>query len=296
MQSLYLTAILIFLASSSVTDPPLDLPTIEQTTKESEEKAISEDIEMRRQLTPAAAEALCAQAAAASSPVCEALEQQILASVVRLWVRGPSVDDHTQHTDSIGHGTVVAGRYLVTHNHFRVDIAFLEQVPHNGGAAVSIYRASGEKIVVEAPPNIFTVVYEDRETLVLDSGTVEDKGFFEANGVQSARLSTLHEIRLGPGTHVAQVDWDGERAHIDWVAVNKVVTEEGTPRLILSHGVSIGASGGGIFWNGYHIANNWMLNEALGADGTVLRQVTTAALNSEAAATYSRPSQNGSKF
>jgi hypothetical protein len=99
MQSLYITAILIFLASASVIDPTSELPTIEQTTKESEEKVISEGIEMRQQLTPTTAEALCAQAAAASSPVCETLEQQILASVVRLWVRGPAVDDHTQHSD-----------------------------------------------------------------------------------------------------------------------------------------------------------------------------------------------------
>jgi hypothetical protein len=241
---------------------------------------------MGQQLTPTTAEALCAQAATASSPICKTLEQQILASVVRLKVRGPAVDDHTQHTDGIGHGTVVAGRYLVTHNHFRVDIAFLEQMPHNGSAAVSLYRASGEKIVVEAWPDVFTIVYEDKETLVLDFGTVGDKGFFEANGLQSARLNTWHEIRLGPGMHVAQVDWDGERAHIDWVAVDKIVTQEGTPRLVLSNGVSGGASGGGIFWNGYHIANTWSLIETVGADGTVLRQVTIAALNSEAVATY----------
>jgi NADH:ubiquinone oxidoreductase subunit B-like Fe-S oxidoreductase len=86
--------------------------------------------------------------------------------------------------------------------------------------------------------------------------------------------------------HVAQVDWDGERAHIDWVVVDKIITQEGTPRLILSNGVLNGASGGGIFWNGYHIANNWSLIEMVGADGTVLGQVTTAALNSEAVATY----------
>jgi hypothetical protein len=286
MQSLYLIAILIFLASASVIAPTLELPAIEQTTKESEEKNNSANIEIRQQLTPTTAEALCAQAATASSPICETLEQKILASVVRLWIRGPAVDDHTQHTDSIGHGTVVAGRYLVTHNHFQVDIAFLEQMPHNGAAAVSLYRASGERIVVEALPNVFTIVYEDRETLVLDFGIVEDKGFFETHGLQSARLSTWHEIRLGPEMHVAQVDWDGERAHIDWVAVNKIVTQEGTPRLVLSNGVSRGASGGGIFWNGYHIANNWSLIETVGADGNVLRQVTIAALNSEAAATY----------
>jgi hypothetical protein len=52
------------------------------------------------------------------------------------------------------------------------------------------------------------------------------------------------------------------------------------------HGVLGGASGGGIFWNGYHIANNWTLVEMIGADGTILRQMTTAALNSEAVAAY----------
>ena len=286
MQSLHLKAILILLACASVMASASDMPAIGQTTNEPMEKVISDSFGARQQRTPITAEDLCAQAALASSLTCETLGQQILASVVRLSVRGPAVDDHTQHTDGIGHGTVVAGRYLVTHNHFRVDIAFLEQMPHNGSAAVSLYRASGERIVVEAWPDVFTIVYEDKETLVLDFGTVGDKGFFEANGLQSARLSTWREIRLGPGMHVAQVDWDGERAHIDWVAVNKIVTQEGTPRLVLSHGVLGGASGGGIFWNGYHIANNWSLIETVGADGTVLRQVTTAALNSEVVATF----------
>lgn len=286
MQSLHLTAILIFLASASVIAPTLELPAIEQTTKEAEEKDNSEGIVMRQQLTPTTAEALCSQAATVSLLICETLEQQILASVVRLKVRGPAVDDHSQHTSGIGYGTVVAGRYLVTHNHFRVDIAFLEQMPDNGAAAVSLYRASGEKIVLEAPPDVFTVAYEDRETLVLDFGTIEDKGFFEANGLQSARLSTWQKIQLRPGMHVAQVDWDGERAHIDWVGVDKIITHEGTPRLILSNGVSNGASGGGIFWNRYHIANNWSLIETVGADGTILDQVTIAALNTEAVATY----------
>ena len=286
MQSLHLKAILILLACASVMASALDLPAIGQRTNKPMEKGFTESFETRQQRTPITAEDLCAQAALASSLTCETLEQQILASVVRLSVRGPAVDDHGQYADSIGHGTVVAGRFLVTHNHFPVDVAFLEQVPHNGAAAVSLYRASGEKIVLEALPDVFTVVYEDRETLVLDFGTIEDKGFFEAKGLQSARLSTWPEIQLGPGMHVAQVDWDGERAHIDWVAVDKIVTQEGTPRLVLSHGVSRGASGGGVFWNGYHIANNWSLVESIGTNGTVLSQVTVAALNSEAVATY----------
>ncbi len=55
--------LLIFLASASVIAPTLELPAIEQTAKEAEEKDNSEGIVMRQQLTPTTAEALCSQAA-----------------------------------------------------------------------------------------------------------------------------------------------------------------------------------------------------------------------------------------
>jgi negative regulator of sigma E activity len=42
-----------------------------------------------------------------------------------------------------------------------------------------------------------------------------------------------------------------------------------------------GASGGGVFWNGNHIAINWQTVRLLEEDGEVLEQFSTVALNSD---------------
>jgi hypothetical protein len=82
---------------------------------------------------------------------------------------------------------------------------------------------------------------------------------------------------------VAQIDWDGATAHVEWVVIEDVVMNDGTPRLELANAVMRGASGGGVFWNGYHIANNWSQATTYDANsGAVTRQYSVAALNSTA--------------
>ncbi len=224
---------------------------------------------------------LCATPAPAIVETCLALEHQILASVVRLEVRSPAVASDGRWAGGKGHGTIMDGRYVVIHNHFSVPLSSLKNAENNGGTAVSLFKANGEKILLEAPPTVFTVVVEDPGTLVLDFGTNEaGQGFFEALGLPSARFKTWQNFQLEPGVEVAQVDWDGTQAHVDWVQVSDILVEDGTPTLELDNALTLGASGGGVFWQGFHIANNWSTVSVHNESGAVVREYSNAALNS----------------
>ena len=175
----------------------------------------------------------------------------------------------------------MAGRYVVIHDHFSVPLSSLKNAENNGGTAVSLFKANGEKILLEALPTVFTVVVEDPETLVLDFGTNEaGQGFFEGLGLPSARFRTWQNFQLESGVEVAQVDWDGTQAHGDWVQVGDILVEDGTPTLELDNALTLGASGGGEFWQGFHIANNWSTVTVHNDSGAVVREYSKAALNS----------------
>lgn len=246
------------------------------------EVADQEDSPVRQPPTQAATnDLLCANPPPAVEQTCGALERQILASVVRLEVRGPNVNDDGRWAGGIGYGTIMDGRYLVTHNHFSIPLSTLKNVESNGAAAVSMYKANGEMIMLEAPPTVFTVVVEAPETLVLDFGTNDaGQGFFETLGMPSAGFKAWQHLTLQQGTEVAQIDWDGTTARVDWVRVNNFSIVDGTPTLELDNFVTPGASGGGVFWRGYHIANNWATVTVLNETGSVVRQYSRTALNS----------------
>jgi hypothetical protein len=212
---------------------------------------------------------------------CKELEQLILASTVRiewnLWVKDDS-DGKYSRVDRISHGTVKEGRYLVTHNHAEVLQSDARYKQFN---RVSVFTSDGIPIWPKGPVDTLEVVVEDDETLVLDFGKCGDQGLFARWGISSAEFSAWDSVSLQPGTEVAQVVWNGSQAYVDWVTIDDVITERGTPRLELDSLVTSGASGGGVFWNGYHIANNWYLAMAYADDrGAIPRQYSVAALNS----------------
>lgn len=214
----------------------------------------------------------CANPTAEIATNCNALVQQILASTVRIEFHGPS--------GGIGHGTVIGGRYLVTHNHYPVSAAALANSGNGEVTAVSVFKANGDIILLKAPLTYFTVVTDAPETLVLDFKAYGGVGFFDSLGVPSAESKTLDALMLQPDMEVAQIDWDGATAHVDWVQVTAVHTEDNTSYLELNNFVQQGASGGGVFYEGYHIANNWFRSTDRAAEtGEVLRQVSVAALN-----------------
>ena len=216
---------------------------------------------------------------------CAELEEQILAATVRIelhrWQEAEGV--RGEHIDGgIGHATVKDGRYLITHNHFSMPLDSIEGTVAGEQIRISIYKANGEAIIDSAKPSTFTIVAEDSETVVLDFGEYVDEGLFAMLGIPSAQFSSWQALSLAPGMEVAQINWDNETAHVEWVQIKQVVTSDGTPYLELDNGVIKGASGGGVFWNGLHIGNNWTnttIQEATG--GAVLDAFSAAALNSE---------------
>jgi hypothetical protein len=220
----------------------------------------------------------------ANASTCAALVEQILATTVRIelrrWLeeegkRGDYIDG------GIGHATVKDGRYLVTHNHFGIPLDSIEGIAGEQ-IRISVYRANGDIILDNVRPSAFSIVAQDSEAVVLDFGAYAGDGLFAMLGIPSAQFQNWQSLSLVPGMEVAQINWDNETAHVEWVNIKSVTTRDGTPRIVLDYGVIKGASGGGIFWNGFHIGNNWtstkiqMIN-----DGTVLDAFSAAALNSD---------------
>lgn len=209
-------------------------------------------------------------------------EQQILSATVRFvvesWMIRP--DEKGYNVDrTMGHGTVMAGRYLVTHNHFDVPLSLLNRPgDQDSSSALFLYDSQGE-LLHRGPFADFRLAYRDTETLVF---VHEEADFFTRLGVSSASFSTWTRLALEPGTEVAQVDWDSVVARVDWVNIEEAYLQDGTPRLVLDDGVLPGASGGGIFYEGVHIANNWRFSEQIDGSGSIVDVVTEAALNSAA--------------
>jgi hypothetical protein len=209
------------------------------------------------------------------------MEKQILASTVRLeWrflMKTLANDENTVVDAGMGHGTVQGGRYVVTHNHMGVTFSEPETAPR---VRVSVYTSQGEPIWRDAPLSTISVAGEYTETLVLDFGLYGEKGLWEALGFPSAEFRSWDSIHLQPGTEVAQVNWDGERAFVEWVLVDRVIMGEGLPRIELASRAESGASGAGVFLDGYHIANTWIRITSRRESGTILGHHTVAALNS----------------
>jgi len=215
---------------------------------------------------------------------CADLEAQILAATVRIelhrWQeaegkRGKRIDG------GIGHATVKDGRYLVTHNHFPMSLDSIEGLAGEQ-IRITIYKADGEVIIESAQSSAFTIVFEDSETVVLDFGEYVGEGLFAMLGIPSAEFYDWQTVSLAPGMEVAQINWDNETAHVEWVNIKSVLTSDGTPRIELDNGVIKGASGGGIFWNGVHIGNNWTSTTVQEVnEGAVLDTFSAAALNAE---------------
>jgi hypothetical protein len=210
------------------------------------------------------------------------IEQQILKSTVRILVQSLTVkadESGYEIDDTLGHATVMGDRYLVTHNHFDIPLSIRPQggEPDTYGQ-VLLYNAVGD-LVFKGPLSDFELVREDKETLVF---AYKEGGLFEKLGFAPAEFVDWTSVSFRPGMEVAQVDWDGLTTRVDWATIQEVDIEDGVPRLVLNDGAIPGASGGGIFFGGAHVANNWRLEEQVGPQGEVVSELTTVALNSTA--------------
>jgi hypothetical protein len=203
----------------------------------------------------------------------EAQAQRILASTVRLEFHGPG---------DIGHATVVGGRYLITHNHYSLSGEALSRGGDGHISAISVLKANGDVILLKAPTSYFSVAFIAPESLVLDFFDYNGVGFFDSVGVPSVESVPLAGLNIRPGSEVAQIDWNMSEALVIWTRVAAIHKGGDTPFVELDSFVEQGASGGGVFFNGVHIANNWSRNTDRQAEtGEVLRQYSLAALNTE---------------
>jgi hypothetical protein len=81
---------------------------------------------------------------------------------------------------------------------------------------------------------------------------------------------------------IAQIDWDGNSTHIDWVTIDATNTKADTPIINVSNCILKGASGGGVYWQGQHIGNNWSRTDKCDS-GLVSGEevISTVALNTQ---------------
>ncbi|MCP4283223.1 MAG: hypothetical protein GY792_02045, partial [Gammaproteobacteria bacterium] len=194
---------------------------------------------------------------------CDRLEQQILAVTIRIemhtWV---TFGGHNKPITTESHATILDGKYLVTHNHFKYSLTeqVLEYGEQKGYTGVSIRTTGGNLLLENAPLASFSIVHEEPETLVLAFVDENGTGLFERHGLSSAQFAAWGSISWQPGMELAQIDWDGDTAHVDWVLVENLGLDNNSPQIQVNNFPKKGCSGGGIFWNGTHVGNNWAKN------------------------------------
>jgi hypothetical protein len=222
--------------------------------------------------------------------LCANLEADNLAVTVRIEMHAQYNLQGSSYTKiHPSHATILAGRYLVTHNHFKFRLNATALKGEEGYFAITLRRADGTLILDEAPLSAFKVVHQDPQTLVLEFLNAKGEGLFAAQGLPSADFINWQAITLQPGAELAQIDWNGKQAHVDWVQIDRLDLENSVPQLQVNNFARFGCSGGGVFWNGQHIGNNWARNiEEDSSTNEITRRYSIIALNSVAVANFER--------
>jgi hypothetical protein len=215
---------------------------------------------------------------------CRHIEDQILATTIRIEMSGWHLVGGQRLEISKGgksHATIVGGRYLVTHNHFGYSLTETAPMDGEGYTGISLRKMDGTLILDNAPLSIFSIIREDAQTLVLEFVDQNGRGLFDKLGLPSVKTISWRSVPWQEGMELAHIDWNGEKAHVNWVLVEAVITDGQEPHLQVTNYALKGASGGGAFWNGFHVGNVWAHNlEKDPTTGEVTRQYTLIALNS----------------
>lgn len=219
----------------------------------------------------------------AATPVCEKaecreMEEEVLAATVRIQLEVWAIKEDESGFDIEGdtsHATLVEPSYLVTHNHFDL----LEQADSTESSIRVVLFDSNGQIMLKAPLTDFIVHELGDQTLVFEMRHSYMADRLVAAGARFAEISDWRQLRIAPGDVVAQVVWDGESTGIQWTEVEEVVYEEGVPRLVLADGIDPGSSGGGVFRDGVHLANNWKYIRYKDMFGNYVSATSVAALN-----------------
>jgi len=213
---------------------------------------------------------------------CRQMEAQILAATVRIEMNGYYLVGGQRLSLTKGgksHATVIGDRYLVTHNHFRYSLLEEAAVDGEGYTGISLRTMDGKLVLENASLSIINIAYEDEEILVLELVDEQRQNLLEKMNLHSAKALDWESVDWEMGMEIAHIDWNGVKAHINWVQVEKVITD-GVVHIEVDSYAMKGSSGGGAYWNGYHIGN--ILAHNLEKDfttGEVTRLYTMIALN-----------------
>ena len=229
-------------------------------------------------LSSATSAASCAAPTPEIIAACRAQADRILAATVRLELIASTPDGNGQELLT-GHGTVMAGRYILTHNHYGLTPA---EFGNGRLVSLTIYKADGRLALKDVRPGSLSVIVVAPEALLLDFGDYGGPGLLGVAGLASAEFAGEAAVTLQPGMELAQIDWDGAVAHVVWTRLTAVHVMDGTATVELDSFVARGASGGGVFFNGVHIANNWVrATDRRGGTGEIVGRSSLAALNPE---------------
>lgn len=209
--------------------------------------------------------------------LCDIMAQRILASTVRVTFQGIG-------PISIGHGTIIGGRYVITHNHYPNFPPEQGGDEASGATRISIAMANGKFVVYNATSSSFTVIAAEPGILLLDFRTIGEVGFFDYYGLPSAPFKAWDSRSLHAAREVAQVNWDGDKTFVQWVRTASDRDTGRNPAFELENFIELGASGGGVFSDGYHIGNNWLQGKLYYTGTHALARVySVAAANSASA-------------
>lgn len=214
-------------------------------------------------------------------PTTQPVEQVMLEATVQLAVETWLVNEG-EHGYTIlkseGHGTVVNGRFLITHNHHTIPLSLSETgLDPDIYTRLFISNSAGDLINV-LPLTDFQIALREPQMLLLAYAGHKSELPFGTAGLNVEQIGTA--TGLEPGVELAQIDWDGGRTYVVWTRVTAVHQQNNPPCLELNNGTQLGASGGGIFWQGQHIGNSWLKGSRTGTANGATCQYSKAALNS----------------
>lgn len=279
-----LSVLCVMLLTNCTVAPQNEVDVYSQLTiGNSQEEGVSQSTDSdATKITPS-----CAQPSPEMAAHCQAIEEAILATTVRMelvrWMdKNGRQGDYIADCNS--HATIKDGRYLVTHNHFgELLMALREEGVSGEHIHLALYKADGSLILSNIPLTDVSIAAEEAETLVLELKGEGSLGFFEMRKMPSAQFVDGQTLPLQRGLEVAQVDWDGvSTSFVRWTTIDSLIVNDDTLQMGLTSYVAQGASGGGVFWQGQHIGNNWFRTREQNREtGEVLAQSSIAALNSE---------------
>lgn len=211
------------------------------------------------------------------------VEQLMLEATVRLAVETWLVNEGERGytiLKSEGHGTVVNGRFLITHNHHTIPLSLSETgFDPDIYTRLLVFNAAGDLVNI-LPLTDFQIALREPQTLLLAYVGDKTDSPFGTMGLKVEQVQVGTAVLLEPDAEVAQINWDGQTTWVEWPRVTAVYPQHEPPCMELASQPQLGASGGGIFWQGQHIGNTWLKGIRTGEANGGTCQYSKVVLNS----------------